>query len=566
LFDATTPAGVAAEDARDYRSLRLTAVSGAAGVSGLRATFGDPLMLLLAIAGLVLLLVCSSLGVLVLSRASARRQEFAIRMAIGASTARVIGQIILENVLLAIGGSLVALGACAMFSRLLVGFLGPNVAIDLTLGPQIAGVVVLSTLTACTIFGVIPAWLASGSWRASLSGIVNARGASGLTRGGAIRQGLVATQIAVSLVLLSAAFVFGGTLRNLLAVDSGFQTDDVTVARIDFSRDDARDVTSVSRRRDVLETIRRLPGVLGAAEVRHVPLSGTGTSAVVRVDHANAGVTATVRVNGVSDGYFRTMGIGLTAGRDFTDRDTATSPRVAIVNAAFVRRLGIAGNPVGTHVWMNDGDAIEIVGTTHDTKHFSLREDFLPMAFVPMSQIVDPRPYADFVIQSSAPDAVGRELRAALSGADLDVDLQALEASVDRVLVRERLMAALAAFFGMLGVVITALGVYGVILELVSRRQAELALRIALGATRRDVFGLVCRRVGVLLLVGFTIGALIVFGGTGSVRALVFGVEPLDSAVIGYAAVILIATTALAVFRPACRAALTEPVAALRGD
>jgi predicted permease len=566
LFDATVPSGASAEETSDYRSLALQAVAGGAGVSATRTAFGDPLLVLLLIAALLLLLVCTNLASLVLSRAATRQPEFAVRMALGASAGDVVRQVALENLFVALGGALIGLALCSVFSQLLLGMLGPDLAIDVRLDPPVVGFVLLSAALSCLVFGVAPAWRAARSAASAIAGVASARGTAATASGNRVRQGLVTLQVAVSLVLVSGAFLFGGTLRHLLAVDSGFRHEGVTVARVEFDDAAAPLPVRATQRRTALERIRQAPGVLAAAEARHVPLSGTGTSLSVWRDGADRSGRTAVRLNGVSDGYFDTMGIRMTAGRDFSDRDLPSSLRVAIVNTEFVRRLGIAGNPIGSQFRVDDGEqtAVEIVGVVPDTKHFTLREDFLPIAFVPMTQIADPRPFTDFAIRSTSA-TVAADLRGALGALGASgIDVRTLESGIQRALVRERLLAILSGFFGLLAVAIAVVGVYGTVLEFVSRRKAEIGLRMALGASKRDIMSMVFRRVGVLMTCGLALGALLVAAAADSVRTLVFGVQPLDLASIGYACAVLAGSAAVATFRPVYRAAGLPPLAALR--
>lgn len=567
LFDETVPVGAAAGEADDYRSLRLQAVEAGTGVSAVRERFGDPLVLLLLITALVLLLVCTNLASLVLSRAAARQPEFAVRMAIGASSSDVVRQVVLENAVLAAAGAALGLTLCSAFSRLLLTFLGPDITIDVGITAPLVAFVLSAAVAACLLFGVFPAWRAARSAAMAVPSVVSARGTAASAHGSRIRQGLVMLQVAVSLVLLSAAFLFGGTLRNLLAVATGFESTGVTIARVDFSRLGLAQPARASARRDALEVIRQVPGVASAAEVRHVPLGGTGTGAAVWLDGTDRNGRTAVRLNGVSDGYLAAMGIRLVAGRDFTANDSPAAARVAIVNDAFVRRLGITGDAVGRRFRVEDGSdsVVEIVGLVPNTKYFTLREDFLPIAFVPMAQITDPRQFTDFVIRGASLSMAG-EVRRALGRLDaaLDVDVRTLEAAVQQGLVRERLMAVLSAFFGVLAVVIAIVGLYGTMLELVSRRRGEIGLRLALGATRRDILTLVFRSAAMLVVSGLAVGTLLVAATAEPARALVFGVEPLDIAVVGYAAMALAGAAVAATLWPAARAAAMPPLAALR--
>ena len=233
----------------------------------------------------------------------------------------------------------------------------------------------------------------------------SARSVTGSREGVALRRVLVISQVALSLVLVFGALLFAGTLRNLLAVDAGFQPDAVTIARVDASRLQLPQERRGAFMRDVLDRIRRVPGVSAAAEVRHVPLGGTGSSIDVWRDGADPAGQTSVRLNAMSDGYLEAMGMRLLAGRDFTFHDSSAAPNVAIVNQAFVRRLGLPDNPVGER-FRGEGpsnDVFEIIGLVPDSEYFALREDPLPIAFVPIAQIDDPRPFTDFMIRSTVP-------------------------------------------------------------------------------------------------------------------------------------------------------------------
>jgi ABC-type antimicrobial peptide transport system permease subunit len=308
--------------------------------------------------------------------------------------------------------------------------------------------------------------------------------------------------------------------------------------------------------------------VIDAAEVRHVPMSGTGSRPTVWREGDEASKTD-VLLNAISDGYLDTLGIRLIAGRDFTPRDAAAAPNVAIVNPSFARQLGIAGNPVGQRFLSGESSPVvyEIVGFIPDTAYADVGEEPNPIVFVPMAQITDPRPFTDLVIRSEAPLS---QMSAGLARARADVsslltaDVRAFDATIDQRLARERLMAALSGFFGVLAMLIAAVGVYGVVAEWVTQRKNEIGVRTALGATRTDIVAMVLRQAAVLLLIGLAAGVVFALAAAGSTRSLVYGLEPRDVAPIALGCVCLAATAAAAILIPACRAAALEPVTALR--
>lgn len=276
----------------------------------------------------------------------------------------------------------------------------------------------------------------------------------------------------------------------------------------------------------------------------------------------------------MSEGYLQTMGIPLKAGRDFTTRDTRSAPNVAIVNQSFARRLGLGGNPVGKRF---RGDAqtperetvFEIIGFVPDTKYFTLREDFLPIAFVPIEQISDPRSFTDIVIRSTVPldnlSSAVRHAAADVSGL-IDVDLRAFDSTVREGLVRERLMAALSGFFGALAALIAVIGLYGITAYFVARRTNEIGVRMALGARRGDILTMVLGEAGWLLAIGLAAGSALAFGAARLARSFVFGLQPYDIGRVGLACVLLGAAAIVASWLPARRAASVQPLAALREE
>jgi predicted permease len=399
----------------------------------------------------------------------------------------------------------------------------------------------------------------------------SARSVAGSREGVGLRRALVVSQVALSLVLLAGAVLFAGTLRNLLAVDAGFEPDAVAIARVDFARLPLSPGGRETLRRDVLDRIRRVSGVSAAAEVRHVPLGGTSSSLTVWREGADPGSKTTVRLNAISEGYLGTMGMRLIAGRDFTVRDSKNAPNVAMVNRVFARRLGLPGNPVGER-FLGDGPSnvvFEVVGLVPDTKYFTLREDDLPIVFVPKAQIDDPRAVTDFLIRSIvSPGNVSsavREAVARLSPA-IGIELRTFDSTIRDGLLRERLMAALSGVFGIIAALIAAIGVYGVMSYQVARRTNEIGVRIALGARRGDIARMVLREAGTLVAIGLAVGSALAFVAGSFVQSLVFGVPPYDIRPVGVACIVLAAAAIVASYVPARRAARLEPLTALREE
>jgi putative ABC transport system permease protein len=278
--------------------------------------------------------------------------------------------------------------------------------------------------------------------------------------------------------------------------------------------------------------------------------------------------------NVISEGYWKTMRTTLLSGRDFNDRDTTLSPRVAIVNQTFARRLGLGANPVGKRFRREATPSsperiFEIVGLVRDTKYYDLREEFKPIAFLFSSQIPNRGPFVDALIRSTLPlgdtTAAVRTAIAQVSPV-IGIDFRAFETTVRDALLRERLMATLSGFFGGLAALIAAIGLYGVMSYLVVRRTNEIGVRIALGADRRNILALIMRQAGVLLAIGLATGTLLALAAATAAQSMLFGLKPYDAGTLALAAALLAAVTAAASYLPARRAARLDPMAALREE
>jgi predicted permease len=443
--------------------------------------------------------------------------------------------------------------------------LAPNRAV-------VAFAIALATLT-CVLFGLTPAWratrvAAAEALRSKGRGMAGQQGRFGL------RQVLVVSQVALSLVLLVGALLFSASLRQLLGVDTGFRQSGVLVADVDFRRVPMPATRRMAFKQELLNKLRALPGVDGAAEVTVRPLSGDATNNSVWVDGADGSHKFDSYFNWVSSGYMKTMGIPLLAGRDFDDRDSPASVRVAIVNQALASKLGLGENPVGKRFRRENTPsepeiAIEIVGLVRDTKYMGLREQFQPTVFLDTAQNKSSRSGAELLIRSSAPlpDAM-QQVRATIAetSPQITMDFASLAGLIGEGLIRERLMATLSSFFGGLAVLIAALGLYGVMSYLVARRTNEIGLRMALGAARGEIVSLILRQSAKLLAAGLAVGLVLALVAARVVTSLLFEVETYRAGMLVLAVVVLAVVTMAASYLPARRAAHMEPTAALREE
>ena len=569
LFEESLPAQYPPDRVGSYLNLRLRAVPGSAGVSSLRDRYGDPLLALLAVTGLVLLMVCTNLANLFLARGKGRQHEFAVRRALGASGGHLLRDLSIESIVLAVGGAAGGLALAGVLSGRLLDFLGTDLWLDLSLSGAMVSFVVVAAGLSALLFGLIPAWVASASGGDSgLDAVRDGRGTAGASRGAGLRRVLVVSQVALSFVLLFGALLFASTLRNLLAVDTGFDSSGVAIARVDFRTLELAESSRPAFKLDLLERIRGVPGITSAAEVRHVPMGGTGSSATIRRgEELPAGVS--VRVNGVTPGYLEAMGMPLLAGRAF-DPSYAPDAPVAIVTQAFASRLGLAPNPVGeTFRVEGSPETMEIIGVVPDAKYFNLREDPVPTAFVPKDLLSDVRSYTDFVIRTTLPPvALPDILRQAVAAVSTGIwiDVRPLDDIIGEGLVRERLMSTVSGFFGILAALVAAIGLYGVMSHHVAQRRNEVAVRVALGARRRAIILMVLFQAGALLCVGLALGVVLASVASTAARQFLFGLGSHHVPTYALAAGLLTLTAGIACYLPARRAARTEPQKALRSE
>jgi len=575
IFQATLPSNYPGENVKDYLKFKLAAVPAGSGVSWLRNQYSDSLSLLLGTAGLVLLIACANLANLMLARATTREHEFTVRFAVGASRTRLIRHSMTESLLLALLGGALGLFLAGALSKFLVASLGTEGdAPFLDLKPDwrlLAFTLGLASLT-CILFGLVPALRAS---RVSPSEAFKSAGrtVTASRKRFGFRQGLVVSQVALSLVLVFGALLFSGSLSNLLAVDAGFSQKGVVIADLDlFRRVSVPYAARVTFKQDLLQKIRALPGVVSAAEVDILPLSGGSTENVVWIEGTNPASGLDSLFNWTSDGYFKATGIALLAGRDFSPQDTVSSPKVAIVNQTFARKLGLGMNPIGRTFRRQatpsePEQSFEIVGLVADTKYSSLREEFRPIVFLTTFQDPRPGPFAQLVIRSGAPMAeTVSNVRTLVAQASplITLGFQPFETTILEGLTRERLMAKVSGFFGLLAALIAAVGLYGVLSYLVAQRTNEIGIRVALGAQRGDVLSLVLRNAALLLAPGLVLGAFLSVAAAQAARAMLFGLKPSDPGVLVAAMTGLGFISLLASVLPARRASRVDPMVALR--
>src|SRR5215212_9588542 len=571
LFQQTLPPNYPPVSVNEYLESQLEAVAGGAGYSLLRQNYERPLWLLLAIAGLVLLIACANLANLLLARASTREREFAVRQAVGASRARVVRQMLMETLLLTVMGTVLAALLAQGLSSFLVSLIGAgvnSVFLDLTPDWRVLGFIAGVAALTCLLFGLTPALRAT---RVELSTVMKAtsRGLAG-NRGLTLRRALVVVQVALSLTLVASALLFTRSLNKLLTVDAGFNQEQLLVARVSFRRLNIAPERRIEFKSQLLERLKAVPGVQAIAESDVVPLTGGGRGNVVWVD-GKPDDKIDVSFNRVGIDYFQTLQLPLRSGREFNSHDTLSSPKVAIVNETLARQLRET-DPIGRRVVVettpNEPETTyEIVGVARDAKFEELKEQLIPVMYLPALQDPQPTPSRQFLIRSNLPQAeITASVNRALNEVSpaLDMSYEWFRAMVQGSMLRERLMATLSGFFGVLALVLAAIGLYGILSYAVASRTNEIGIRMALGANTRRVVMLILREALVLVVIGIVAGIPAVLVLARFAETLLFDLSPTDPVSLVLAGVVMLAVAIVAAYLPARRATRIDPLVALR--
>ncbi|MGB9122052.1 MAG: ABC transporter permease [Candidatus Angelobacter sp.] len=576
IFEATLPPTYNPEQVKKYRAAKLGASPGGSGLSALRQAYENPLWLLLALAGTVLLIACANLANLTLARASARERETAVRLALGASRFRLMQQVLMESLLLAVTGAIAGALLAQILTRALVSFLGTRsdqAFLDLTFDWRVLSFTAGLAVLTCLLFGLAPALRASGtSPVASMK--AGGRGASADRKHFGVRRILVVTQVALSLMLVVGAFLFVRTFQNLLSLDPGFQVGGVLSAYVDIDPLQLPLQRRTPFKKELLERVRAIPGVESAAEASIVPLNNNWWNDTVLTSASAQPVRETAFFNNVSPGYFKTMKAELLHGRDVSNSDSIAAPAVAVVNETFVRKFLPGIDPLGKTFRLDLGPTkpqpvYQVIGVVRDTKYGSLRQPILPIAYLAAAQSKDPDTQPALLVRSNiSMDAMQSSMARAIRDLNpaITFHFAVLQTEVRDSLMRERLMASLSGFFGFLAALLATIGLYGVISYMVVRRRSEIGIRMALGADRTRVLGLIMREAVKLLAVGLAVGTVLALAGAKAATSLLFGLKAHDPQTfilsISLLAIVSLAASAL----PAYRAARVDPLDALRNE
>jgi predicted permease len=565
LLRNSVPPSYNAEQARQFETLRFSVHAAGNGVSPLRAAYAEPLWLLLAIAGLVLVTACANVASLSLVRTTARTTELALRLALGASRLRLIRQFVVEGLLIALAGTAAGIAVARAAHEAILALLSTPtdpIVLDANLDWRIIGftaaVVGLTTLA----FALAPAILVRRGTALTAGDPRTTQSAHRV----AAREVLVSVQVAMSVVLVASAMVFIMTSRNLLRTDAGFNPANVLVANVFLSESAHPPAGRAAARTDLLRRMAAIPGVTAASYSSTPPLSGSSWDSVVGI----AGPAGERRVetnrNEVSDDYFRAMEIGLVAGRTFSTADVPTAPLVALVNETFARRFLDGAPAVGRRV--SEGmQVFEIVGVIRDTKQYTLREEFRPIVYTAALQAPQASLTVRFVLRTSAgtgPTAEAVRQTLAEFSPTAGVRFATLDDLVANATQRERLMARLAGFFGIIALTLAAVGVYGVVAFSAASRRREIGIRIALGAGAAHVATTVVGRIAVVAGSGLVAGLALALAAQSLAASFLYRVQLEDPRVLASILAVIVGAGVLAAVMPVRRALHTDPVQALR--
>jgi predicted permease len=573
MREATLPANYRPEDLPNYLRTPFAISPAASGVSALRRQYQEPLTIVMVVAGLVLFIACANIANLLLAQADARRHEMTVRVAIGASRGRLVRQLLVESVTLSVAGAAIGLALASAISRVLVAQISTVEApVSLRLSPDwrvLAFTAAVSFLMA-VIFGTAPALRATSVVPVD---VLTARGPAGAGRRRQAGGLLVVAQVALCLVLVVAAGLFVRTFAGLATVDLGFNPDPVLLAGVNGSRSAVAPAARLNLFLRLREAVAALPGVASAGLSTMTPLNGQQDTLIENPGGLNLPESSRdVWTNTVSPEWFTVYGMQLEAGRTFDARDTPAAPPVILINHTMAKRYFPQGNAIGQTIRElaaagTRAPARTIVGIVSDAIYDSVQGGVPPTMYQPLSAQASA---GSLTLSVQASLGTPLDLTRSVTGAAARIDpsfaltFLPLSSRVDAALARERLVALLSGFFGALALLLSGVGLYGVVSSGVARRRTEIGIRMALGASANGVVRLVVRRAAILVAAGLVIGAVASLWASRFVANLLYGVEPRDVVTLAGASIVLLATAAIASWLPARRASRIDPTTALR--
>ncbi|MGC2448699.1 MAG: ABC transporter permease [Candidatus Sulfotelmatobacter sp.] len=539
---------------------------------GTQSMLLTPVAILMGIGGVVLLIVCANLANLLLARATGRQQEFSIRLALGAKPIRLVRQLLTETLLMALAGSISALVLASWLGGAL-RWLIPGVARPVMVAPpldgQIFGFTAVLAILVTVVAGLVPAL---HSARANINEALKQGGRSGSPgmQAHRLRGLMVISEVALASVALVGAVLFVKSFERARAVDPGFSPDGVALAQFDFSTSgyNAQQTDTFCRR--LRERLEQLPGVTAVSYDDSVPLGFNGGNwETLEVEGYVPGPNENMKIyrDLISPGFFESMKIPLVEGRDFDWHDDPTAQKVMIVNQEFVRRFLANRNAIGhkVHGW---GQWFTIVGVARDSKYHQVTENPQPYFYIPIRQVFRPEYGLTFHVRTSgsvseAIASVRREATA-IDPAITIFDAQSMTEYVSASLFGAKITANLLSLLGGIGLLLAAMGLYGVMAYSVAQRTREFGVRVAMGARRRDILGLILRESARLTIFGTAVGLILAAVSTRIIAHQIYSVSPLDPLTFCGVGLVLLAVAFAASYVPAHRAAKVDPMVALR--
>ena len=553
------------------RAQRVFVQSASTGVSDLRRDYSRPVLLLMGAVSLVLLIACANVVNLLLARGVARGREIALRLAIGASRGRVSRQLLTESALLGVAGAALGLIVAAFGAPLILRLViqgGAPVDLDVTPDARVLFFTASAALAASLLAGVFPALRTA---RVDITPSFNAGPRALSTSRESTRWGhaLVAGQVALSLLLVAGATLVGATLRNMKAVDPGFDAEHVVLLNVDPGRVGYSGERRVQYFRDILAAVRAMPGVRAATLSSITPMSGGGIDQPITIEGRAREPGMMVLANRMSEGFFATLAIPMLLGRDFAEQDAGRATAVAVVNDAFAKRYFRSENPIGRRFMLSGPQPLEIIGVVANSKYYSLRDGDAPTVYLYAPDTSESRGTTLSVRTAGDPlaaaSAIRDQVRSVAAGVPI-LQPQTLSRQVDGTLRTERLIAWLLGAFAVLALALASVGLYGVLGYAVARRTSEIGLRLALGATRGAVLRAVLRQSLAVVAIGVAVGLPASLLLSRPLGGLLYGVTASDPGVLAGATGCLVVVALMAAALPAWRAARVDPMIALRHE
>jgi predicted permease len=538
----------------------------------LKRSLQSSLAILMAAVAVVLLIACANVANLLLARAASRRKEIAVRVALGGSRLRMMRQMLTESLVLASTGAGVGLALAFWTARFLPAFLPPYASGEhfrTTLDASVFAFAVALTVITTLLFGLAP------TLQASRPDLVTGlkEGTAPIGRGQhriSLRQGLVVTQIALSMIALISAGLFVRSLREAYKANPGFDPDHVLLAAFDPFLSGYDETRGRDFYRQLVERVRALPGIQSATLARRLPLtlSNIGFTSVSIDGYAPAqGEDMRLNYETVGPQYFQTMRIPMERGRDFDERDRENAHRVVTINETMARRYWPKGDALGKRLKLTD-DWLEVVGVAKDVKNRSLSESPRPLLYLPLLQ--DYRSNMILVARTSMnPEQAFHGVQSVVSSLDTGMpmfDVKTFEQHIGLSLFLQRMAATLLSIFGLLALSLAALGLYGVMAYSVSQRTRELGIRISVGAKQQDVLRLILGQTLILAVIGIAGGLVTAVAVTRFAADLLYGISPADPATFALISALLLGVALVAGYFPARRATRIDPMIALRAE